>query len=519
MTNNGQQQKITGNNGNGDKPLRIVEFRAQNTKVIKAVQIFPGDKDVVTLTGKNSQGKSTILDSIWMALSGKGHIPQMPIRTGEKKAEIYLDLGDFRITRKITGKSDSLKVESSDGHQVTSPQRFLSSCLADLAHNPLEFMRMKPKEQLEIVQGLFPLPVQTLEVERIAGLTAKTIKMGDNKILYLDTVSKALFEERTENNREVVRLEKVIESIQIPRALADIQPVSIAELASEKDRLIDHFKRNNDLRLNEKNLESKVKSIQDAISIKDAEIKEIETKLIRLRDERSMLSASLGKTMDEYFAASDQVSELIDPDFSDINRRIAEADSHNKQANEVQQQKAVLQKSKEDLDKASADSDKLTGQIEQLKAYKLRLIEQAKLPLPGLGFEDGRVIYNGLPLYQASGREQIEISCAICLAQHPKIGIVTIDVGWSDLDNDGKEVVREFARRTGAQIWVTMVKEEPGQEGFHIVAGELTAVDGVPVAEDCEDVPEGNTDGILVVDGQNEIDNIVPGVGPDVGLW
>ena len=45
-------------------------------------------------------------------------------------------------------------------------------------------------------------------------------------------------------------------------------------------------------------------------------------------------------------------------------------------------------------------------------------------------------------------------------------------------------------RRTGAQIWVTLVREEPGQEGFHIVDGELVAVDGVPLAEDCDDVPE-----------------------------
>jgi len=256
MSDNEQQKQVTGNNSYEDRPLRIVEFRAENTKIIKAVQIFPGDKDVVTLTGKNSQGKTTILDGIWMALSGKNHIPDMPIRTGEKRAEIYLDLGDFRVTRKITGKSDSLKVESSDGHQVTSPQRFLSSCLADLAHNPLEFMRMKPKEQLEIVQGLFPLPIQTSEVEKIAGLTAKTIKMSDNKILYLDTVSKALFDERTENNREINRLDGVIESIKIPHELANIHPVSITELVAEKDSLIDLFKKNNDVRLKEKNLDA-----------------------------------------------------------------------------------------------------------------------------------------------------------------------------------------------------------------------------------------------------------------------
>ncbi len=68
--------------------------------------------------------------------------------------------------------------------------------------------------------------------------------------------------------------------------------------------------------------------------------------------------------------------------------------------------------------------------------------------------------------------------------------MLTIDRGWSELDESGKEVIREYARRTGTQIWVTLVREDPSQEGFHIVDGELVAVDGVPLVEDCEEVPE-----------------------------
>ncbi|MEW5804861.1 MAG: hypothetical protein AB1847_22470 [bacterium] len=50
-------------------------------------------------------------------------------------------------------------------------------------------------------------------------------------------------------------------------------------------------------------------------------------------------------------------------------------------------------------------------------------------------------------------------------------------------------MLREFARRTTAQIWVIQVLEELGQECFQIVDGELmvVAIDGMPV---CEDTPE-----------------------------
>ncbi|MEW5804860.1 MAG: hypothetical protein AB1847_22465 [bacterium] len=66
------------------------------------------------------------------------------------------------------------------------------------------------------------------------------------------------------------------------------------------------------------------------------------------------------------------------------------------------------------------DSGRLTRQIHEIKAYKLNLIERAGLPLSGLAIEDGAVTYKGLPIFQVSGREQIEISCAICLASIPE---------------------------------------------------------------------------------------------------
>jgi len=501
---------------NGDRPLRIVEFRAENTKVIKAVDIFPGDRDIIALTGKNKQGKSTILDAIWMALSGKSHIPDMPIRTGEKKAEIYLDLGDFKIIRKISRSGESLKVESSDGHQVTSPQKFLSSCLADLAHNPLEFMRMKSKEQLEIVQGLFPLPVNTVEIEKIAGLAAKTVKIGDNKALYLDNVNKALFEERTENNREVLRLEKVIESIQIPRHLEDLKVTPVIELFEERAKLEGQKKKNDDIRQKAESLRIELEEINKELLNNNTEITDLEKKFETLKQERVDLVSLSCDLQDKYFAESDKADELIEPDFSDIDARIKKVDEDNRQANKVIQDRTTIQKARADWENAHKDSEKLTSQMEALKAYKLRLVEQAKLPLTGLGFEDGRVIYNDLPLDQASTREQIEISCAICLAQHPRIGIVTIDIGWSELDKEGQKIICEFAHKNGAQFWVTQVSEEPGQKGFHIVAGELTAVDGVAVAEDCGDLPETseaseeNTDGILTVNGQGRIGIVNP---------
>ena len=472
----------------GDRPLRIVEFRAQNVMALKAIQIFPEDKDVVILTGENRQGKSTIIRAIWAALGGKEFIPDEAIRRGEKEASVYLDLGDFFVTLKITSKKEYLKVKTKNGMEASSPQKFLNSRLADLAHNPLEFMRLKPAEQVKSLQCMLNLKLDRTELERLAGTwTRKT--QGDDPMLVLDNVTKNLYEERAIVNAEVKRLQGVVESIKIPHDLADIQPVSIADLLEELGRLEAKQRENDAIRSLANSLASRLEDIRGSLDRKDREIEEMEARLIKLKQERAGLIETLDRVQEDYLRQAEKADDLTDPDFSDIKRQIAEADSHNKTANEIAHLKATLQKSTTDLETKRKESQTITDTMEAIKAYKLRLIQQAALPLPGLGFENGEVTFKGLPLSQASTREQIEISCAICLAQHPRIGIITIDVGWSELDRSGKEVLREFARRTGAQIWVTLVREEPGQEGFHIVAGELVAVDGVPLVEDCEEVP------------------------------
>jgi recombinational DNA repair ATPase RecF len=509
--NHGTGNKGTGDHGNGEKPLRIVEFRAQNVMALKAIQIFPENKDVVILTGENRQGKSTIIRAIWAALGGKEFIPDEAIRRGEKEGNVYLDLGDFIVTLKITSKKEYLKVKTKDGMEASSPQKFLNSRLADLAHNPLEFMRLKPQEQVKALQGMLNLKLDRTELERLAGTWTRRTQ-GDDPMLVLDNVTKGLYEERAIVNAEVKRLQGVVESIKIPHDLADIQPVSIADLLEELSKLEAKQRENDSIRNLANSLASRLEDIRGSLKSKDLEIEEMEAKVIKLKQERAGLIENLDRVQEDYLRQADKVDDLTDPDFADIKRQIAEADSHNKSANEIAHLKDTLQKSKADLETKRKESQTTTDTMEALKAYKLRLIEHAALPLPGIGFEDGEVTFNGLPLSQASTREQIEISCAICLAQHPRIGIITIDVGWSELDKSGKQVLRQFARRTGAQIWVTLVREEPGHEGFHIVDGELVAVDGVPLVEDCDDLPDAEEENCVDVpkaEEEEEAENCV----------
>ena len=89
--------------------MKIIELRAENVMRLKAVEITP-DGTVQVIGGRNAQGKSAVLNAIWLALGGGKASKDIsrPIRDGEENASVRLDLGDLVVTRTWTQKGTSL---------------------------------------------------------------------------------------------------------------------------------------------------------------------------------------------------------------------------------------------------------------------------------------------------------------------------------------------------------------------------------------------------------------------------
>ena len=85
--------------------MKILQLTVENFKKIKAFILKP-DPYVQEISGANGAGKSSALDAIWAALGGaemvKASGTSQPIRNGEKKAMVTLDLGDMIVTRRWT---------------------------------------------------------------------------------------------------------------------------------------------------------------------------------------------------------------------------------------------------------------------------------------------------------------------------------------------------------------------------------------------------------------------------------
>src|SRR3990172_5003945 len=127
--------------------MKIIRLKAENIKKLVAVEITPAG-NVVRITGKNAAGKTSVLDSIFWALGGQQNISEQPIRKGEKRASIEVDLGDIVVKRTFTeGGGTALTIENKDGLRFKSPQTMLDGLIGRLTFDPLEFMRQEPRKQ------------------------------------------------------------------------------------------------------------------------------------------------------------------------------------------------------------------------------------------------------------------------------------------------------------------------------------------------------------------------------------
>lgn len=398
----------------------IVEFRAQNFMRLRALRIRPDGQPVVVLGGKNKQGKSSVLRGIKAVLGGQTHVPGVPLREGEDEGEVELHLSDGLVARRTFTEDGKSKLIVRDGNgKVTSPQALLKKLLGPLSFDPLAYSRKLPDEQARILREL-------------AGIDTTA----------LDTRRKKLYDERTEKNREVKRLKALLDKT--PQIIdAPAVEVSVAELAAELEVQAEH---NRAVQEDKGRVEARRRALDEA----DAKIERLRDELEALRTKRG----DLAKDLEEAQAIADAATMV---DLTPLREQIKTAEESNAKV----RQNAERERHRDDLREVEGESSELTLQIGDIDAEKLRLVAEAKLPLPGLGFDDSGVTLNGMPLQQASGAEQLELSVAIGFALNPELKVLFIDQG-SELDEDNLRLLNDMVEAKGGQIW--LVRVSTGEE-------------------------------------------------------
>lgn len=420
--------------------MKIIELQSENFKKIKAVDITPReDEDVVIISGKNAAGKSSVLDAIWAAVSGV--IPKEPIRKGQNKAEIKLNLGKYVVKRVFTQKGSYLTVESAEGGKFSSPQKMLDEFVGDLSFDPLEFIKMPEKEQRELLLKLVKFQIDT------KGL-GEEVKSLDE----LDGFRRKIYEERTVVNKEVLNKQEQLKAI---GKVEKVEKISVSEL----------FQRKQDLQ--------KVVDEREAIARElegvRASFERIENEICATESKLKSLREAKDKYIDKIGELSEKVDDFVDvaPEMSVIDKKIQEADSVNEQAGVYEKGVAL----EDEFKKIKAKSDELTDRLLLVDEIKKKAVAGAKMPINGLGITDGAVSFRDIPLSQASLSEQLKVSLAIAMALNPKLRVIRVCDG-SLLDTENMKIIKQMAKENDYQIWIEVV-DETGKVGFFIEEGEV----------------------------------------------
>ena len=424
--------------------MRIIRLSAENIKKIKAIEITP-QGDTIVISGKNEQGKTSILDSIWWALGGKDNISPEPIRKGEKKAKIKLDLGEYKITRTFTQAGTYLVVENAEGATFKSPQALLDKMIGDLSFDPLAFVHEKNKEEILLnLVGLTEL-FETLKAKR-----------------------DGVYAERTLVNRELKNIESQLAGME--KVEGPAEEVSITELTGKLQEANQQIEKNNEVRRELENRRQNAETEKSSILKMAEEIESLEEQLEEKRKAYEVAGKNHEKQTSIVISFQDKVVALKDPDTVKIQEAISVAEETNYQAR-AQKERSVKE---EELKGKQTTADTLTSSIDKIDQEREGAITKAKFPIEGLSFEEGKIVYRGIPFEQASSAEQLKVSMAIAMALNPELRVIRITDG-SLIDSDNMEIISKMAKDKDYQVWVEKV-DETGKVGIYIEEGEIKAV-------------------------------------------
>ena len=445
-------------------PLHVIGLTTTNFMGVKVVHIEPDPDDpLVILGGPNGAGKSSCLESVWACVGGK---PSMlrPIRVGEERTDITLDLGDIKLTRRFWyDKNDKLqsdlKVENGEGAVYRSPQELLDGLLTKFGFDPFDVVFLKPKEQLERFKSALGIDTTAIENRR-----------------------REAYDERTLVNRELASLKAKFAG-QAHDPDAPDEEVSVAALTEQLNAAHAHNREADQLARNAEKAESDLHQADVMIDSQATRIAEMEAILKTAKEKLANMQGARHEVEKAMIAAQKIAADSKHIDVDPIEEELDGADQINRRVRANQ----ALAAAKVEWDKVEAKKVALDKQIDAIDAEKLRTVAAAmkEANIAGVSLDEEGVWIEKdggrIPFSQENTANQIRITLALALRGNPRLRIFRIRDGGA-LTKPTMEVIRGIAREFGAQVWVEQSStREDVASGFREVSFMIEDGTVVPV--------------------------------------
>lgn len=426
--------------------FKIISLQAENFKKLKAVNITPTGSTVL-LTGKNGAGKSSVLDAIMAALCGKKYCPEKAVRHGEERAKVVVDMGKFKAIRTFNADGGgTLRVESADGFQASTPQKLLDTIVGDIAFDPMDFIRMGStaagrKEQRVILMKMAGLDFSDLDA-RIAEIKS----------------------ERSVVNAEKNRIAALLKDTVIDEGLPS-EEISIGDLTDKVNAALDHNAKIQSAKTEYVQLNGNVVRQQDHIDSIDERIRHLRQQIAEYEQLKEKEVVKLEQLIEQRDAVAVDDQPI---DIAPIRAEIAAAEAKNAQIRR-NREAAKLNKALKD---ATAMFARLGNEMKAAENEKAERLSNADFPVAGLSVDENGVTYDGIPLAQVNTAKQLEIGVAISMRLNPKLKVLRMS--GNDLDSESLATISKMVDAEGYQAWIERV-DESGKVGIYIEEGEVVS--------------------------------------------
>jgi hypothetical protein len=457
--------------------MKIIGLRIDGIRKLTAIEMEFKDKGLIPIKGRNKQGKTTIIDSVELAIRGNRVANPKLIQNGKDKAEEELILSDYTIKRVISnnGKTPKLEVKNTKTgiRKDGEVQNFLNTLINEVTFNPFPF---KNKTAVEKLNFFLDLCKDKLEI--------KSKELLGYGFAGIDSKLESLEEDRKLKGREV----KAFGDLDL-LAPEKVERVDISATLSKKTEI---EKRNSGIRT-------------DYDNAKQKEIEEINTFNQEQRKKKSLLE----KTTDEYNDYSED--EKIDLErITELEKQLISAKNNLEMTRELKAQKkiyldslskpepekpfstliptpkyedttnedhliqnalAINQKAeiyeswlKKKSDKVIKENeyDEFTQKIQALRNQKIEILRSINTGVKGLEICVDGIYYNDVYSENWSDAESLRISAELCLAQMPQLRTVFIDRGES-FDSDSLAELDKWATENDVQCITTIVDDIPDE--------------------------------------------------------
>ena len=432
--------------------MKINRLEIENVKRVKAVKIEPNASGLTIIGGDNNQGKTSILDAITWALGGDNYRPSKAVRDGSvtpPNLSITMSNG-LLVERK--GKNSSLYVTDTTGRHEGG-QQILNAFVEALALNLPKFMEASDKEKADTLLNIIGVGPQLAELEK---------KEAE------------IYNERISIGRIADRKEKYAkEQTYYPDAPKDI--VSAADLIKQQQDILAKNGENERLR-------SRLTSITQEKHRLFDEAQRIEEQISDLQKRKKELVIRYEKTAEDETTAMKTVAQLKDESTAELERSISDIDEINRKVRANLDRDKAEDDAREYLDQYT----QLTQKLNDVRIQKTNLLNGARLPLPGLSVEDGKLTYNGQQWDNMSGSDRLIVATSIVRELNPKCGFVLLDK-LEQMDLDTLNAFGVWLQSQGIQAIATRVSK--GDE-CQIIIDDGYAVKNTTIKPEQDITPE-----------------------------